>query len=343
MGGMVAQAALTACKHWGRVMQLCRLASTTCAAAIALLFVSCSKPEPTDAPPATPPASESAAAPVKGLPMWVIRDADSIIYLTGTIHLLPPKLEWRSPKLEAALDEATELWLEIAIPADPEKFRREIRPLTLKHAVSSGPPLSSRLTKQEREALSAALDRAGVPPEARDEIDGMQPWYVANIISVATFVSAGYSGDAGIDNTLARMAYEQGDKVRGLETVEDQLNVLSKQSEADQLQALRMQLAMPPAVTTGVAWVGGQVFEQWARGNTLPIEMLISTTMSARGAQKQQIDDLLTNRNENWAGQIEEMLKGSGVSFIAVGAGHLVGPQSVQKRLKLRGITAERY
>ena len=324
-------------------MQLHRLASNTCVAVIALLFASCSKSEPADAPPATPPASESAAAPVKGLPMWVIRDADSTIYLTGTIHLLPPGLEWRSKKLQAALDEATELWLEIAIPTDPEKFRREIRPLTVKHAVSSGPPLSSRLTEQERKALSAALDRAGVPPEARDEIDGMQPWYVANIISVATFVSAGYSGDAGIDNTLARMAYEQGDTVKGLETVDDQLNVLSKQSEADQLQSLRMQLATPPAVTTGIAWIGGQVFEQWARGNTLPIEMLISTTMSARGPQKAQIDALLTNRNENWAGQIEEMLKGSGVSFIAVGAGHLVGPESLQKRLKLRGIAAERY
>jgi uncharacterized protein len=340
---MVAQAALTACKHWGHVMQLRRLASTTCAAAIALLLVSCSKSEPADTPPVTPPASESAATQVKGLPMWVIRDADSTIYLTGTIHLLPPDLEWRSPKLLAALDEATELWLEIAIPADQEKFRNEIRPLTLQHAVSSGPPLSSRLTEGERKALSAALDRAGIPPENRGEIEKMKPWYVSNVISVATFVSAGYSGDAGIDNTLARMAYEQGDKVRGLETVEDQLSVLSKQSEADQLQALRMQLAMPPAVTTGVTWVGGQVFEQWARGNTLPIEMLISTTMSARGAQKQQIDALLTNRNENWAGQIEEMLKGSGVSFIAVGAGHLVGPESVQKRLKLRGITAERY
>jgi uncharacterized protein YbaP (TraB family) len=37
------------------------------------------------------------------------------------------------------------------------------------------------------------------------------------------------------------------------------------------------------------------------------------------------------------------MLKGSGVSFIAVGAGHLVGPESVQKHLKLRGITAVRH
>jgi uncharacterized protein YbaP (TraB family) len=55
------------------------------------------------------------------------------------------------------------------------------------------------------------------------------------------------------------------------------------------------------------------------------------------------MDALLKNRNENWAGQIETMLRGSGTHFIAVGAGHLVGPDSVQERLKLRGIQATRY
>ncbi|HEX5006920.1 MAG TPA: TraB/GumN family protein, partial [Hyphomonadaceae bacterium] len=193
----------------------------------------CAKSEPTpETAPAEPTATTAATpAAVRGLPMWVIRDADSTIYLTGTIHILPPDLEWRSPKLEAALDEAKELWLEIAIPADRAQFQRDTRPLFLKHARLSGPPLSSRLTEKERKALDEALDRAGVPVEARDEIDRMQPWYAANLISVGTYVSAGYSGDAGIDNTLARMAYEQGDAVRGLETVEFQLGVISGQSE----------------------------------------------------------------------------------------------------------------
>jgi uncharacterized protein YbaP (TraB family) len=305
----------------------------------------CTKSEPAPEPASepAPPAPTTAAAPVRGLPMWVIRDADSTIYLTGTIHLLPPDLEWRSPKLEAALDEASELWLEIAIPADQDAFRSGMRPLTMQHAVSLGPPLSSRLTVKEREALYAALDRAGIPEKARAEIDRFKPWYVMNVISIAPFTAAGYSGDAGIDNSLARMARAQGDTIKGLEKVEDQLRVLSGPSEAQQLQALRMYLATPPAVNTGIAWVGGQVFEQWAKGNTWPIEMMVSSMTSVRGAQKQQVDALLTNRNENWAVQIEEMLNGSGVSFIAVGAAHLVGAESVQNRLKRRGITAERY
>ena len=51
---------------------------------------------------------------------------------------------------------------------------------------------------------------------------------------------------------------------------------------------------------------------------------------------------LLVNRNINWAGQIQTLLEGSGTVFIAVGAAHLAGDDSVQAQLARRGITAER-
>jgi uncharacterized protein YbaP (TraB family) len=53
-------------------------------------------------------------------------------------------------------------------------------------------------------------------------------------------------------------------------------------------------------------------------------------------------DAMLTNRNINWAGQIQTLLDGSGTVFIAVGAAHLAGADSVQAQLAQRGITAER-
>jgi uncharacterized protein YbaP (TraB family) len=54
-------------------------------------------------------------------------------------------------------------------------------------------------------------------------------------------------------------------------------------------------------------------------------------------------DALLLYRNENWASVVEEILEGSGVSFIGVGAAHLVGPGSLQDMLAERGIKAKRY
>jgi uncharacterized protein YbaP (TraB family) len=51
---------------------------------------------------------------------------------------------------------------------------------------------------------------------------------------------------------------------------------------------------------------------------------------------------LLADRNAAWAKAIAERLKGSGVSFVAVGAAHLVGPDAVQAELAELGVKSER-
>src|SRR5688572_23990717 len=53
-------------------------------------------------------------------PMWVVKDADSTIYLFGTVHLLDPAIEWKTARVLKALDQATQLWVEIAIPQGGE-------------------------------------------------------------------------------------------------------------------------------------------------------------------------------------------------------------------------------
>jgi uncharacterized protein len=51
---------------------------------------------------------------------------------------------------------------------------------------------------------------------------------------------------------------------------------------------------------------------------------------------------LVVRRNQAWAQQLREKLAGKGVSFVAVGAGHLVGPDSVQEQLKKLGVKVAR-
>ena len=51
---------------------------------------------------------------------------------------------------------------------------------------------------------------------------------------------------------------------------------------------------------------------------------------------------LLVDRNKRWAGWIRNRLTTPGTVFIAVGAGHLAGPQSVQRQLARLGIRADR-
>jgi hypothetical protein len=51
---------------------------------------------------------------------------------------------------------------------------------------------------------------------------------------------------------------------------------------------------------------------------------------------------LITNRNRTWAGWIQERMARPGTVFLAVGAAHLTGNESVQSLLRARGLRAER-
>ena len=51
---------------------------------------------------------------------------------------------------------------------------------------------------------------------------------------------------------------------------------------------------------------------------------------------------LFTERNANWARWIEARMARPGTVFIAVGAGHLAGPDSVQAALAAHGLRATR-
>ena len=60
-----------------------------------------------------------------------------------------------------------------------------------------------------------------------------------------------------------------------------------------------------------------------------------------RRADRSVYEALLVKRNANWADQIETMLEGSGTVFIAVGAAHLAGDDSVQRLLEQRGVEVD--
>ena len=50
----------------------------------------------------------------------------------------------------------------------------------------------------------------------------------------------------------------------------------------------------------------------------------------------------LLDRNKAWAEWVDNRLDKPGTVFMAVGAGHLAGPDSVQRYLKDRGIASSR-
>ncbi|HEY0601090.1 TraB/GumN family protein [Brevundimonas sp.] len=282
-----------------------------------------------------PPVAEAAPA-IRAVPpaegrgpaLWVVRDADSTLYLFGTVHLLRPTTGWGTDRVDAAFESADKLILEISNPDD----QAAVLPLVQQHGLSPARPLSSLLSAEEVAALDAAAKTVGL---SAAQLDVFRPWFAALTLSVAPLTKAGYDPASGVELLLKARAEAAGKPINGFETVDEQIRILAGFSEADQLAFLRSTLEDFETATTDL----DKLVEAWAAGDVEAVETLGVRPMREGGEALYQA--LLVRRNTNWADQIQTELAGSGTAFIAVGAAHLAGDDSVQEILERRGIDVE--
>lgn len=273
----------------------------------------------------------AAAAPAAAEPaLWVVRDADSTLYLFGTVHVLKPGQEWRSPKVAKALSEAQELVLEVKLPDNPA----EAQGLFLKFGMDPANPLPAKLRPDEWEKLKVVAAGMGLPEQA---LAAMRPWLAAMTLQLAPLSKAGYDPQSGVELKLTADAKAASKPINALETVEQQVRFFADMPPEAELAMLRAALE---DVDEAVQQLDGMV-TAWAAGEPQKLEDAFVEEFRREYPQLYKV--ALVQRNQDWARQIEKKLAGSGVSFIAVGAGHLVGPDSVQAELAKKGIKSERF
>lgn len=271
------------------------------------------------------------AVPAKAEPaMWVIRDKDSTIYLIGTLHLLRHDTEWNSAKVKKAVTESTELWLEIADVDD----QATLLPLVAKYGMDREKPLSSKLNPAQKEKLAKLTETYGIPVVS---LETMKPWMAALMLAVLPLQKSGYDPNAGIDRFLKAQAEKEGDKIFGFETMEQQVRIFADMPESEQVAFLDETL---DEVEKGLDLLD-KLAKAWIDGDTETIGRILVDDFKKEAPAVYQ--KLLVQRNVAWSEKIVEMLKGSGVQQIAVGAAHLAGPDSLQVQLAKRGIKVERY
>ena len=251
------------------------------------------------------PAAIAAAAPAeRGPALWVVQDVDTTIYLFGTFHALDSQSAWFDRSVRAAFDASDELVLETLVPDDPA----ELHAILARHTAAREP-------------------KVGEPVYA----DRSAPSFVASAgQAMSAGRSMGMSVDQGADAVLRRQANAIGKPVEGLESFEFQLNMFQ---------------ALPPpprGSRHGAANIGGLIGTMqsaWKRGENDGFASLLGTM---RAESPLTYKTLFTDRNANWAGWIANRMAQPGTVFVAVGTGHLVGPDSVQQNLAARGIQSAR-
>lgn len=265
--------------------------------------------------------------------MWVMRDSDSTIYLLGTFHLVKPGTEWRTGKIATAFAASDEVWLEATGLTDPANLGA-IQGLVLKHGFDRKHPLSSKLDPEAKARLDALALEAGLQPA---QLEPMRPWLAALTIAMAPLRQAGYDPAQGVDQVLEQDAKAAHKRLKSFETPEQQLMIFAGLSEDEELGFLRQSLVDAAALTGAF----DQLSDAWLSGDLEALNTLAFESM--KQASPELHTAMMVRRNIAWSKTIAAMMQGAGTSFIAVGAGHLVGEGNLPVLLAERGLAVERY
>ncbi|WP_310469138.1 TraB/GumN family protein [Sphingomonas sp.] len=246
-----------------------------------------------------------AALPDAQPAMWVVNDEDTIIYLFGTFHALDEKSEWFNDEVKTAFTQSQQLVLEALVPAAP--------------AAPVKGPLALR----------------GRTPGTLPAVAGSPTFLTTTKQVMAAGRSQGMRSDSGADAVLRRAAEAAGKPVGALETPEFQLGMMRRMPSAARPDTPVQAAVELRQMGTVLAFLQAA----WKRGDVDSFNVLLED-MRLKSPVSYKL--LFRDRNERWAGWVADRLTQPGTVFVAVGAGHLSGPDSLQHKLADRNIRSAR-
>lgn len=273
-------------------------------------------------------ARAEAAAPARPA-LWSLSDPDTTIYLFGTFHLLPQGVDWYGGPVARAFERADTLRSEIA---SLEAETPAIQALVMTRGMAPDRPLLVRFAGEDRAVIERAIAASGLPAEA---FQTMQPWLASITLATTMLTTLGLDPAEGVDKALHERAAAAGKTKEGFETGAEQIGFFADLPDAVQ-EAMLVSTArdMSEARDEMPAMV-----EAWSQGDPDRLSAMMNDSLAT---QPELSKVLLADRNARWAQWIAGRLTQPGVVFVAVGAGHLAGPDSVQAMLEARGLHVRR-
>jgi uncharacterized protein YbaP (TraB family) len=269
------------------------------------------------------------AAPALAVPaMWQVEGKAAKITLYGTVHALPPGKTWLTDKARTAFNGADTLVVEVANSGDPVAMGAVVQRIGL---LPAPVPLASRVPADVQAPLAAHLKALGL---ATAGLDRLKTWLAAVTILTADMVKGGLDPGDGVDRSLIAMANAAGKPVVGLETAEGQLRLFDSLPEREQ------RLLLTSAITDarGAQEEIRALLAAWEAGDVERIRGEFDD-----GSLSPELEAaLLTRRNTAWADWLVKRAARPGRVFMAVGAAHMAGTNSLITLLQARGFTVRR-
>ena len=247
--------------------------------------------------------------------MWRVSEGDTTIYLLGSIHLLPPNINWRTPLINRAIALSDTLVLESS-PDESVDFQAVARGVNLK-------PARDRVSPGKRLILDAMIERAGIP---RATLDGYKDWALATTLATGDAIAAGATTRDGVEEKLWSEFKAPGKTRLAFYHAKEQLDQLDALPETDQRKMLENTLSGKENY--------GETLKAWTSGDIASLEKTAACTPLE--------GKLVGQPNDYWARWISARMKKPGIVLVAVGLGHMAGPYALPNLLAARGLKVER-
>lgn len=261
--------------------------------------------------------------------LWRARAGSATVYLFGSVHLLKQSVYPLSPVIERAFDQSGILVVEANVndpaAADPLK-------LLARAFYPEGDSLDRHVSRQTYRLIEGEAANLGLPLQL---VNGQRPWFLALTFEAMELMKLGFDPRYGVESHF--FAKAQGKKILELESVDEQVALLSGFSDSEQEAFLLYTLKDLEALATEA----DELVRAWKAGDAKGIEALVARTARNEPSLAPVLRKLLDERNKAMVSKIEGYLRTGQTYFVVVGAGHLVGEKGIVNALKMRGYRIE--
>lgn len=242
-------------------------------------------------------------------------------YLFGTIHMLPKDKYFFTDKMQEALSSSDVLALE----ADIDVPLAEQMKMASQMLMPDGKSWADYMTAEEYAAVkSAFVDSLGIKEKKIDKYAKIRPIYISGLIMTELLGKVKM-----YEQELSALAKKENKEIIGLETIQEQMEIVGGMSIEDQITDLK-------SSTASMLRDYNELLDAYLAQD---LETLAEQASESESMEMMETE-LLTERNNKWVRAIQEKL-GEKSYFIAVGAMHLVGEDGLIKQLSEAGYTVE--
>jgi hypothetical protein len=257
-------------------------------------------------------------------PLWVVERDGKTLYLFGSLHLLPPETKWDRAEIQTARKRSTVFVFETPLNDGASAMRRVVETSGM---LPPGKMLKEVLSPKLYSDLEEAAWRVQYPVKL---LAPFRPWLAGVYLELNSYLKLGFSTYYGVDHLIEEEAKKRGAELAYLETIDQQLSYFSKlggRSEIAYLSATVKSILEEPESPIDLV-------KAWASADVGELVKLLDKGFAEVPALRSQ---LLVERNRAWVPQLRAMLASEKTHFVTVGAGHLVGRDSVIAMLRARG------